>query len=194
MFRAEAVNQDMAQDLRDHARRYVFLGILSVVVGAIGIVYAGMVTLTSVIVFGALLIVAGVSQILHALQWRNSLSLSVHVPIGILDFVVGAVMLSHPVATIFGLTLLLAAFFVVSGVYRVIVAASVRFPTWGWQVASGIVSIVLGALVWREWPASSLWLLGTFVSLYCVVNGWAFLMLGVVAGSLAPPRRPQPAT
>jgi uncharacterized membrane protein HdeD (DUF308 family) len=185
MFDPADVRGAVAQEIRSRSWRYTILGIVSLILGSLGIVYAGVVTVTSILAFGAFLVVGGAVQLYQALSWRDSLAVAVQVPIAILELVVGGVMLSHPVASIIGLTLLLAAFFVVAGTYRAIFAAAVRYPSWGWQVLSGLVSVFLGVLVWWEWPVSSLWLLGTFVAVYLLVGGWAYLMLGLVARSLA---------
>jgi len=155
---------------------YLVLGVLSIALGTVGIFYAGLVTITSVLVFGAALVIGGLAQLFHAIRTRDVLSVPVHVPLGILEVVVGGVMLLHPIVTVLGLTLLLAAFFVASGLFRIVLAASVKFPAWGWSVASGLVSVLLGVLVFAEWPASSLWLLGLYVSVYLIVTGWAFCM------------------
>ncbi len=178
MFDSEGFRRDVADEIRQRSWRYTVLGIVSLIAGSLGLLYAGLVTVTSVFVFGAALAVAA------------------QLPIALLEIVVAAVLLTHPLASILGLTLLLAAFFVGSGLYRAIVSAQLKFASWGWSFASGLISVALGVLVWWEWPASSLWLLGTYVCVYCIVTGWAFLMLGLtargLAGREAEARRPIP--
>jgi uncharacterized membrane protein HdeD (DUF308 family) len=192
---------DVSDEIQLNSWRYLVLATLSIVLGAVGIFYAGLVTITSVFVFGAALVVGGAAQLLHALWSRDSLALPVHVPFGILELVVGGVLLAHPVAALLGFTLLLAAFFIASGIYRIVLATAVRFPTWGWQVASGLVAVLLGLLVFWEWPVSSLQLVGAYISVYLLVNGWTLVMLWLVGRTLAdadrgPPSRsiPHPAT
>jgi uncharacterized membrane protein HdeD (DUF308 family) len=54
------------------------------------------------------------------------------------------------------MTLLLACLLLVAGVVRIVNAVSYRFDGWGWSVASGVIDVILGALIWMEWTASAL--------------------------------------
>ena len=67
---------------------------------------------------------------------------------------VGILLLVNPVEGALALTIVLAAFLVVEGVFKIIMAWRVRgHPRWGWLLASGILSLVLGALIWAQWPS-----------------------------------------
>ena len=83
------------------------------------------------------------------------------------------------------MTLLLAGFFIVSGIVRCVMTLLIRFPGWGWTFASGVASLLLGALVWSEWPSSSYALLGTMVSAYLVMVGYSYIMFGIGGTKLA---------
>jgi hypothetical protein len=85
--------------------------------------------------------------------------------------VVGFSTLQQPVLAVESLTLVLAAAFVVGGVFRIIVALVERFPSWGWVLANGVITVLLGIAIWRQWPASGLWVIGMFVGIDLVVNG-----------------------
>jgi uncharacterized membrane protein HdeD (DUF308 family) len=94
----------------------------------------------------------------------------------ILYIVVGFMMISNPVGGAISLTLLLTAFFIVSGLFRIVASASLRYPQWGWGLFSGIVSICLGVLVFAQWPVSGIWLVGTLVGVDLVFAGWSVVM------------------
>jgi uncharacterized membrane protein HdeD (DUF308 family) len=197
VIQTDAFRETLDREMRGSSWRYTALGILALVLGTFGIVYAGVVTLTSVFVFGAALLIGGVVHLVNVLRYRDWNGLLVQLPIGITEIVVGTLMLSKPGASLLGLTLVTAAFLIIVGVFRAIFAASVQFPSWGWAFASGVASILLGTFVWWEWPVSSLWLLGTFVSVYLVMSGWAYVMLGAAMRSSAPrpsTAAPQPMT
>jgi uncharacterized membrane protein HdeD (DUF308 family) len=66
-------------------------------------------------------------------------------------------------------------------VFRIIVALLERFPSWGWVLANGVITALLGVAIWQQWPASGLWVLGTLVGIDLIVNGvtWSALAAGV---------------
>jgi uncharacterized membrane protein HdeD (DUF308 family) len=92
--------------------------------------------------------------------------------------VVGAMVFMHPAAGALALTLLLASLFLVGGIFRIIAAIVIRFPRWGWAVASGVITVALGVVVWTGWPLTSLWVIGTLVAIELVFRGWAWVMAG----------------
>jgi uncharacterized membrane protein HdeD (DUF308 family) len=79
------------------------------------------------------------------------------------------------------LTLLVAAYFLVLGAFRMVGAVSSRHPGWGWGLFNGAVSAFLGMLIWRGWPESSLWVIGLFVCIDMIFQGWNYVMLAMVA-------------
>lgn len=74
---------------------------------------------------------------------------------------------------------MLAGFFIVGGTFRIIMALSERFPSWGWVAFNGAVTLLLGFLIWRQWPEASLWVIGTFVGIDLVLMGTNFLAWGI---------------
>jgi uncharacterized membrane protein HdeD (DUF308 family) len=90
-----------------------------------------------------------------------------------------ALLVTHPTAGALALTLLLAAFFLVGGLFRSIAAISLRFPNRGWALTGGIVGILLGILLWMEWPESGLWFIGMCIGIDMIFHGWAWLMLAL---------------
>jgi uncharacterized membrane protein HdeD (DUF308 family) len=70
----------------------------------------------------------------------------------------------------------------VAGCFRIIVALSMRFPQWGWMLCNGVVTLILGLLIWRQWPGSALWIIGLFIGLDLIFTGWARVMLALAAG------------
>jgi uncharacterized membrane protein HdeD (DUF308 family) len=180
-----SMREALNDEIRSGARRFVVLGVLTLALGAFGLFYAGLMSVTSVLAFGAALVVGGVIHLVHAVQHRDAVAFLLQIPVGILDVVVGLLVLSKPGATLAGLTLLLAGFFIVSGVVRCVMTLLLRFPGWGWTFASGIASLFLGALVWSEWPSSSYALLGTMISAYLIMIGYGYLMFGIFGTRLS---------
>ena len=101
--------------------------------------------------------------------------------------IVGLLMVEHPVGAAAGLTLMVAAPFLVGGLLRIFVAATERFDGWGRALVNGMVTVLLGVLTWRQWPESSLWVIGLFVGIEMMFCGLSWVMLGLAARRLGRP-------
>src|SRR5262249_49756025 len=78
----------------------------------------------------------------------------------------------------------------------IVAALSLRLPYWGWPVASGVLNLLLGILIWQQWPLSGLWVIGLFVGVGMIVAGWWWVSLALAgegmpgrAGEAAPAAR-----
>jgi uncharacterized membrane protein HdeD (DUF308 family) len=98
---------------------------------------------------------------------------------GILSIVVGALVWSRPALGLVALTLLIAGYFFASGLFRGINSLMERYPGWGGDLAYGIVSVVLGAIIFAQLPYSSLYTLGIVVGVEILSRG-----LSIIAGAL----------
>lgn len=81
------------------------------------------------------------------------------------------------------LTMLLATYFLIAGVFRIVAAFALHLPNWGWTLANGIISLALGILVWAGWPLTGLWVLGLFIGINLLFAGWARVMLAMLVRS-----------
>ena len=104
--------------------------------------------------------------------------------VGILYAVVGFMVVANPAATAISLTMLIAMFLLGEGIFRIVTALSVRYPNRGWMLLQGFVSLVLGIMIWRQWPVSGLWVIGLFVGIQMLFGGWSLVMLGLTAKNL----------
>src|SRR5262249_17738191 len=179
---------DERPSLGRHWWLYIALGALSVVVGFLAISSKFITTLLSVRVFGWLLLIAGISEVVHAIMVRRMRAFALHLLAAALYLLTGLFMLEDPVRAAAVLTLLLAASFLVGGFLRVVFSFVMRFPGWSWVLLHGVVDALLGFLIWNGWPESSLWVIGLFVGIDLIFHGvgWVMLGLGVRAYHVAP--------
>ena len=77
------------------------------------------------------------------------------------------------------LSLFMAAFFIVAGVFRVVVALAERFPKWGWALLNGVVTLLVGIIILESYPISALWAIGVLVGVELLFNGWTWVMLSL---------------
>jgi uncharacterized membrane protein HdeD (DUF308 family) len=183
-----AAPQDERPILAPHWWLYAALGVLSVLVGLLALSSKFITTLLSVRVFGWLLLIAGISEVVHAIMVRRLRGFALHLLAATLYLLGGLFMLEDPARAALVLTLLLAATFLVGGFLRVVFALVVRFPAWPWVLLNGAVDLLLGLLIWNDWPESSLWVIGLFVGIDLILHGvgWIMLGFGVRAYRVAP--------
>jgi uncharacterized membrane protein HdeD (DUF308 family) len=168
----------------------VVMGIALIILGFAAIGSAFIATFTTVLVFGILLIMGAVAQVITAIMGRQWRGFFLHLLTGVLYFVAGMFLIDSHVAAALGLTLMIAAYLMVGGILRIVLALVERFHSCGWVLLNGVVSLVLGVSIWRQWPLSGLWVIGLFVGIEMLFSGLAWLMLGLGVRSI--PRTTQP--
>lgn len=163
---------------------FLALGLLMVVLGVLAVGASMFTTLLSIVLLGTLLVIAGVAEIGYAFWLRCWTGFIPNLLTGVLYLVVGGYTLVHPAASAVALTLLLAVIFLISGIFRVVSSIWLRFQDWGWVFFSGLISILLGAMILGEWPESGLWVLGLFIGIDLIFAGWTWVFLSLGARNL----------
>ena len=100
---------------------------------------------------------------------------------GGITILAGVLMLVRPMLGLFTMTAVLIAWFIVDGVFAII--AGIRGkgqPGSGWIIVSGVASLILGILLWRQWPASGAFAVGLLVGIRLIFTGWSIAMLGMM--------------
>jgi uncharacterized membrane protein HdeD (DUF308 family) len=163
-----------------------FAGVLSLAVGTAAIIYSGTATIASVLVFGWLLMFAGFVQIANAFQLRYWSGFFLYLLDGIVRATVGTLLVLYPGSGAQALTLVLSFYFIAGGLFKTFGSIVLRFPSWGWTVASGAVAVILGVMLAMQWPASSTWFIGFAVGLDLILYGWALVMFAAAIKKLLP--------
>ncbi|MBV8268052.1 MAG: HdeD family acid-resistance protein [Planctomycetaceae bacterium] len=169
---------------------FVMLGIALVVLGAIALGSMVIASLATAVAIGMLIFLGGVAETLGAFWCRGWSGFFFHLLSGVLSIVIGVIFLRAPVGALLALTLLVASFLMVGGIFKIVAAVSYRFAAWGWPLVSGIVDLILGVLIWQEWPASALWVIGLFVGINLVFRGFNWIGLGLSLRALPRPATP----
>ncbi|MGW0823442.1 HdeD family acid-resistance protein [Streptomyces sp. NPDC002845] len=153
------------------------LGVILVVAGLVGLVYTGVATLTSMLLFGWLLLIGGAVGLLHAVQARGTNFFWLGVVVAALNIAAGAVILRRPEAAAEALTMFAALLFLTGGVFRLVGSLVVRGPQFGWTLLQGAFGLLLGILVLASWP-SSRYVIGTFFALALLFDGLGLIATG----------------
>lgn len=167
-------------DFRPRWGWFVALGVALLVLGLLALGNLMAATIASVLFIGALMIVAGIAQIAAALRFRKWGGFLFWLVSGIIYTAAGAFAFYNPMLAAQALTLLLAFSLVVAGLFRI--GSGVRSrPTngWGWIVASGVVSILVGIIVVAGWPVSSLFMLGIVLAVDLIFQGVSDVAFGL---------------
>lgn len=176
-------------ELRKKWGWFLALGILMIVGGTIALGASVLMTVFSMVLLGWLMIFGGVMEAVHAFACKKWSGFFIDLLTGLLYLVVGFMIIANPGAAAEALTLLIAVFLIFGGIFRVGLAISVRYQNWVWLLIHGVIDLVLGILIWHQWPYSGLWVIGLFVGIDMLFNGWALVMLSLTAKNL-PPQEP----
>jgi uncharacterized membrane protein HdeD (DUF308 family) len=167
--------------LHHHRWWFLVLGIAMVICGTVAIGSACLTTVTVAVawLFGFLMLGSGIAEIINSFwvgRWSGMLA---HLILGVLYTLVGFMIIDQPEAAAVQLTLIIAVFLMVSGIFRIIYAISESFAGRTWVMLNGGVTFLLGLLIYKQWPSSSLWVIGLFVGIDLILNGWAWIMLSI---------------
>jgi len=185
------------EQVRKHSTWFLVLGIALVIIGMIAIGSAVEMTIISVLFFGWLLIIAGAFEVVHGFRHRPWGGFFINLLGGVLYAVAGLVMIMNPARAAVTLTLLIAIILIIAGLFRLFVAFSTPLHHRGWLILNGAISILLGIMIWDAWPVSGLWVIGLFIGIDMIFDGWTEIMLALSVRRLptetaAPPLHPHP--
>jgi uncharacterized membrane protein HdeD (DUF308 family) len=156
--------------------------ILLIVFGFLAIALPMGTSLGVVLIVAWLIIFSGGFQFIHAFQSKGAGSIAWKLLVAVVYLIAGIYFLTHPLIGVASFTLALAFFFVAEGVMDLIAYFQNRSADGsGWILFDGIVTLILGILVWRHWPSSSGWVIGTLVGISMIMTGTTRLMLSLAA-------------
>jgi uncharacterized membrane protein HdeD (DUF308 family) len=164
----------------------IFLGILTVVFGIFAISTPFIAGISVTIVVGALLLVNGVFHVVQGFGVPGWKGKTLTILVGVLTVIGGGLILSRPMLGLSVFTLMIAIYFVMEGVMTIIMSFQLKPEKgWGWALFSGIVSLLLGFIIWRQWPVSGVWAIGILVGVRMLMAGWGMIGVGSVARGAA---------
>lgn len=158
---------------------FLMLGVLLVLLGIAVISSSFYATVFSVILLGFFLIGGGIIQIFQALVARKWSGLFLSLLLGVLYIVTGFFCVAKPTVTAVNLTLWIAAFCFVVGLFRMLTSLIIRFEKWEWVFFNGLITFLLGMMIYTDWPLSGLWVIGLFIGIDMILSGWSWIMLSL---------------
>ncbi|MEX0999752.1 MAG: DUF308 domain-containing protein [Thermodesulfobacteriota bacterium] len=167
----------MVQSLKANRGWLLVLGMAYVILGWVAIGYPMAATIAIEILLGYILLVGGAISVVGSFfsgNWKNLILILLS---GILYIFVGFLLVTNMKEGVITLTLLLAAFLLVEGIFKIIQAFQIQTAqNWIWILISGIASVILAIMIWAEFPQSSAFVIGLLVGIYFLINGFSMIM------------------
>ncbi|SEP19907.1 Uncharacterized membrane protein HdeD, DUF308 family [Salinihabitans flavidus] len=150
------------------------VGIVSIVMGALAVLFPFAATLAAELVIGVILVASGILELVRAFAMRHNGSLTWNLLFGLAALVAGGILLAWPLQGIVTLTIVLGVFFLLGGAFKLVASFGMRpFPGWGWIGFSGALSVLLGMLLLFGLPGTALWAVGLLVGIDLIFLGVA---------------------
>jgi len=164
----------------------IVLGILMILAGIIAMFAPWEAGLVITLVVGWSAIFNGFAQIVFAFRTHGGLHIALEVILGIIYIIAGIYLLMHPGLGLLAMTLFLAAFLLVYGIFALVLGFKMRPRSGsGWVLFDGIVTILLGILIWAHWPINSGWVVGTLFGISIFISGVTRLMMSLALRRVA---------
>ena len=158
------------------------LSVLMIVAGLLAIVAPPAAGVAVVFIVAWLLVVSGGAHLVFAWYTRTTGGLLWELLLGIVYVLIGVYVLLHPVSGLASLTLALAIYLFAEGILELVLGFLMRaMPSSGWLWLDGIITLILAIMIWRTWPSSTEWVIGTLVGISMLFSGVCRLMLSLAA-------------
>lgn len=164
----------------------IALGVLMIVAGILAIVDSFVAGIFAIYVLAWMAIFNGVAQLVYGFRSHGGGKLVLEIILGLLYIAAGGYILVHPAGGLLVLTLIIACFLLIYGVFALVLAFQLRpHKGWGWILFDAILTILLGALIWAHWPVNSAWIVGTLLGISFISSGVSRLMLSLAVRRVA---------
>jgi uncharacterized membrane protein HdeD (DUF308 family) len=177
---AGVVGQKLLGAIKAHAGIAAGVGIALILAGVLAICAPFVAGVSVMLMIGGLLLIGGIALCLLALRvgaFGPGMPLLL---MGVLMILTGLYMFTRPIEALASMTLLLAAYLIVTGIVEIFAGFGARpEPGWGWMVASAVVTLLLGLMLWRQFPISGVWAIGTLFGIKLLMTGISMTSIGM---------------
>jgi len=170
--------------VRDHWKLFLVEGIALVILGFLAVAVPPLASLAVEIVIGWIFLISGLVGLFTTFMMRSLPGFWWSLLSALLAIGAGVVLLAWPLTGILSLTLVLIVFFVIEGIASIMYALEHRSGLtgrWGWMLVSGIVDLILAAIIIAGLPASAAWALGIIVGVNMLLGGFSLVAMALHA-------------
>ena len=160
----------------------IFLSGLLILAGLFAILVPPVSGLAITLIFGWAMIFSGITHFVFAFKTHTTGGVLWELLLGAVYLFTGVYLIMHPLSALIALTLILAIYLFFEGIVEIIQSFQLR-PRHGanWLLIDGIITLILAIMIWRSWPASTVWVVGTLVGISMIFSGFSRLMLSLAA-------------
>lgn len=161
-------------------------GVIAIILGMLAMLTPGLTGMSVIIMLGVLVLLGGIVRIIWAFQAGSFGKGLLMFAIGGLTLLCGIALLANPLFASGVLTILLAAYFIIDGIFEIVAGIQLRPGSgWSWMLFGGIVSILLGLMIWGQFPLSGVWAIGILLGIKLFFVGLIMIMGGSAVRSMA---------
>ena len=170
--------QGLTADVKKRAGWSIFMGVVTAILGGFLIAYPLATATITTFLFGSVLILVGVAELVFALHSQTVGNFFLKVLLGVLYGIAGIILAFFPIAGVAALTVIVGTLLLAYGITAVVAGFRLRpVEGWGWFLFDGILSILLAVLILAGWPSSSAWAIGTLVGVAVLMGGISRIMI-----------------
>ena len=180
----QQVREAFAGALRRHWGLFLFEGIVLVILGVLAVMAPAIASVAATLFFGWLLLISGIVGLFTTFRARQAPGFWWSLISAAAGIVAGVLLIGWPLIGRLSLTAVLIAFLFVEGVVSIMYALEHRNALtgrWGWMLASGILDVVLGVILFAGLPGTALWALGLLLGINLLFGGWAMIVMALYA-------------
>jgi uncharacterized membrane protein HdeD (DUF308 family) len=181
---ANELQRALTQSIREHWVLFLIEGIVLVVLGILAIAIPPLGTIGFTVIIGWLFLIGGVVGLVTTFWARHAPGFWWSLLSAVVAVAAGIVLLANPFTGAFTLTLLLIVFFIIEGVLSIMYALEHKKELsgrWGWMLISGIIDLILAAIIWGGLPGTAAWALGLLVGINMLFGGSAMIAMALHA-------------
>jgi len=169
--------------LRKHSTWFIVYGVIMILLGIFAIVAPGIATLAVTLMIGWLLLFSGAFGLFAVISaGYRAPGFWWHLLTSIVYLLAGLSVLTRPITGVLTLTIILAAYLLAGGVFRIMMALGYRAHApgaWFWLLLSGVIDIVLAFIIMSGMPGTAVWVIGLLVGINLLMMGFAILMIAL---------------
>lgn len=173
-------NEGSSQCVEIYWKRLLVTGIVTMVLGLSAIMLPFLAILTLQVIIAFILIIAAMTHFFHASQSSQPQGFILRLLVAGIYAFFGVLLLVYPLKGALTLTVLLAFLFMIGGTVKIAHSLVIRpLASWSWLMFSGVLSVLLGLLIWLKLPEASNWVIGLVVGIELLFSGWAMTLYAI---------------
>ena len=157
----------------------IMLSVLLILAGIVAILLPPIMGLGVTLYIGWLLVLSGITHFIFAWKSHSAGAVLWEVLVGLVYLFAGGYLILHPLAGLLSLTLFLAIYLLIEGIFEIALSFQITRNGRAWLAFEGIITIILAVMIWRTWPFSTIWAIGTLVGISMLFSGFSRLMFSL---------------